>query len=95
MIYGTSELDKNVKTSVKVSQPSGGVTEADGVIYGTSKLDDKPAKTSVKVSQPSGGLRHWCSVTIVDETQRESTRLRPRSSSRTEIQGIHVFSQSK
>ena len=56
VIYGTSTLDKNVKTSVKVSQPSGGITKADGVIYGTSTLDEKPAKTSVKVSQPSGGF---------------------------------------
>ena len=56
VIYGTSELEKNVKTSVKVSQPSGGVTEADGIIYGTSTLDEKPLKTSVKVSQPSGGF---------------------------------------
>ena len=29
----------------KVSQPSGGITKADGVIYGTSTLDEKPAKS--------------------------------------------------
>jgi len=77
--------------SIKVSQPSGGNTEADGVIYGTSTLDTN-TKTSVKVSQPSGGNTKADGViygtSTLDTNTKTSVKVSQPSGGNTKADGV-------